>query len=78
MGWFTKGNPYASMGGRARAAKLTPERRREIARAGLQGLADKHFEGDVARAAAWLSDVGVWAGLFGEVRHDLRPDLTGG
>lgn len=77
-GRFLPGNGYASAGGRARAAKLTPQRRREIAAAGLAALAARQFGGDRAAAAAWLSAVGSWAGLFGETRHDVRPDLERG
>ena len=65
LGRFTPGNEHASRGGRRRAETLPAARRREIAAAGLRGLAEKHFGGNLAAAAAWLSRVGIWAGLFG-------------
>lgn len=52
---MTERHMISAMGGRARAAKLTPERRREIARAGLQALADKLFDGDVSAAQAYIT-----------------------
>jgi hypothetical protein len=71
----TKGNAYASMGGRARAAKLDADRRREIAQSGLQGLADKNFAGDVAAAAAWLSSQGSKVPDRGK-RGDVQKDMV--
>jgi hypothetical protein len=59
---FTQGNAYAAEGGRARAAKLSPERRREIARAGWLGRVRRQFGGDVDAARAYIADLGRWAG----------------
>jgi hypothetical protein len=60
-GRFAPGNPWASRGGRVRAAKLSPERRREIARMGWEALVSKRFHGDVEAAKRWLGDLGAWA-----------------
>ena len=60
-GRFARGNGWASVGGRARAARLSPERRREIARAGWRGLVAKRFGGDVVAAKRFLGDLGAWA-----------------
>jgi hypothetical protein len=61
LGRFASGNPYAGDGGRARAARLTPERRREIARAGWLGLVARRFGGDREAAARWFGELGAWA-----------------
>lgn len=53
-GRFTSGNPDASTGGKARAARLTPERRRAIAAAGWAAI---HAE----RAAALALLADIWA-----------------
>jgi hypothetical protein len=45
----------ASLGGKARAAKLTPERRKEIARQGFAAMVARHFGGDKAAAIEWLT-----------------------
>ncbi len=55
-GRFTRGNEHASAGGRARAEKLSPARRREIARAGFAALSVLYFDGSKRAAAAWLFD----------------------
>lgn len=60
-GRFARGNGWAAVGGRARAVALSPERRREIARAGWRALVAKRFGGDVAAARRWLGDLGAWA-----------------
>lgn len=60
-GRFTIGNTFASIGGRARADRLTPTRRREIAKMGLKGLADSRFGGDAAAARDWLIKAGLRA-----------------
>lgn len=59
-GRFTKRNPYASQGGRARAAALPAERRREIAAAGFAAFVAQRFSGDRTRAVAWLGKLGAW------------------
>lgn len=58
-GRFLPGHPWASKGGEARAAKLTRQRRQEIARSGFQALADRHFDGDRRAAGQWLSAKGL-------------------
>ena len=60
----------ARLGGLARAARLTPARRREIAAMGFQALVDKRFGGDRRAAVAWL----VAAGLAAQDR-DLSDSL---
>ena len=60
-GQFTKGNKFAGAGGRARASQLTPERRKEIARAGYHAMVLKHFGGDFAKANSWLIKRGLAA-----------------
>jgi len=49
-GRFTPGNPFASLGGRRRAERLTPEARRAIAALGFRAMCAKHFGGDSAAA----------------------------
>ena len=61
LGRFVPGNTLASKGGRARAAALTPERRRQIARAGWLALVAKRFDGDASEAARYIGKVGAWA-----------------
>ena len=48
----------ARLGGLARAARLTPARRREIAAMGFQALVDKRFGGDRRAAIDWLTRKG--------------------
>lgn len=60
-GQFAPGNRYASTGGHRRAATLSPDRRREIARAGWLGLVRKRFAGDEHRAAEYIGQMGAWA-----------------
>ena len=55
-GRFVAGNSFASLGGKARAAKLTPSERRQIAKNGFQALARQRFNGKRRKAAAWLFD----------------------
>ncbi len=50
-GRFLPGNGYAAIGGRVRADRLTPDRRREIARAGFAAMVARRFGGDVTAAA---------------------------
>jgi len=59
---FERGNEYAAVGGKARAAKLSPERRREIARAGWLGRVRRQFGGDEDAARAYVADLGRFAG----------------
>jgi len=61
VGTFKIGNAEAAVGGRARAARLTPERRREIALAGLQAIADRLFGGDLVAAGRYISARGAAA-----------------
>src|SRR5512135_543574 len=60
----------ARLGGRARAARLAPERRRAIAAMGFQALVDQRFGGDRRAAIEWL----VAAGLAAQDRQ-LREAL---
>jgi hypothetical protein len=60
-GTFAPNNPFASVGGKARMARLTPQERRQLASSGFQGLVQKRFEGDTERAKLWLGKVGAWA-----------------
>jgi general stress protein YciG len=58
-GRFARGNAEARRGGQARAQALTPERRREIARAGWLAVVTKRFGGDAEAAAAYLDSLGA-------------------
>jgi hypothetical protein len=60
-GRFVAGNQVARVGGRVRAARLTPDRRREIARAGWDALVKQRFDGDEEAARHWLGKLGAWA-----------------
>lgn len=55
QGRFTSGNGYASVGGRVRAERLTPERRREIARSGWQARVDRYYHGDTTAAGRGIA-----------------------
>jgi hypothetical protein len=59
-GRFTSGNAYATLGGRARAAKLSRRRRRAIARKGYRAMVRKHFLGDFRAQRAYWAALGVW------------------
>lgn len=59
-GRFTHGNPFASAGGLARAARLSAERRREIARRARLAMVRKHFDGDDRGQRAYFAALGVW------------------
>jgi hypothetical protein len=48
----------ARLGGLARAARLSPTRRREIAAMGFQALVDQRFGGDRRAAIDWLTRKG--------------------
>jgi general stress protein YciG len=75
----------AKLGGRARAAALTPERRSEIARLGFDALVSKRFGGVRRKAVAHLQqNRGLPAGVpsatpeEGRQRlHDLWHKLNG-
>jgi len=60
-GRFMTGNQFASIGGKARAARLSPARRKEIAIMGLKGLANKRFGGNIDVARNWLIKTGLAA-----------------
>ena len=60
----------ARLGGRARAARLAPARRRAIAAMGFQALVQKRFAGDRRAAIKWL----IAAGLAAQDR-DLSDSL---
>lgn len=51
----TVSRAIAAAGGHARAAALSPERRREIALAGLQAVADRYCDGDLQAAQRWIT-----------------------
>lgn len=79
-GRFVRGNGVASDGGRARAAKLTPRRRRQIARKGRAALVRKHFHGDDRAQRHYLAALGAYAyevaaGAY-DPRTPLRPNAT--
>lgn len=59
-GRFTKGNQIAKRGGYARAAALSPRRRRQIAKRGWAGLVNRRFNGDLSAAKAWVGAVGAY------------------
>lgn len=60
-GRFLPGNQTAARGGQARAAKLPPKRRQEIARAGWQAFVERHFAGDEQAAGEYIGQLGAWA-----------------
>ncbi len=60
-GRFTRGNAMAGAGGRARAAKLSPRRRRQIARKARAALVRKHFHGDDRAQRHYLAALGAYA-----------------
>ena len=60
-GQFVRANTLASKGGRARARKLTPQHRHEIARQVCVALVASHFAGDEAAARRWWGEIGKWA-----------------
>ncbi len=76
-GQFELCNGYGFRGGRARAEKLSPERRREIAAMGFQALADKHFKGNRQEAKEWLFYAGVLTQLFGREHMRRTHPLPG-
>lgn len=53
-GRFARNNRIASQGGRARAAALTPRRRRAIARKGYRSMVARHFAGDRSAQRRYL------------------------
>lgn len=59
-GRFTTGNTAASAGGRARAAKLSRRRRRQIARQGYRAMVARHFDGDERAQRAYFAALGLW------------------
>lgn len=59
-GQFTRGNSYAAIGGRVRAAKLSSRRRRAIARKGYRAMVRKHFLGDFRAQRAYWAALGMW------------------
>lgn len=59
-GRFTKGNVAASAGGRARAAKLSRRRRRQIARQGYAAMVARHFDGDERAQRKYFAALGLW------------------
>ena len=61
----------ARLGGLARAARLAPARRREIAALGFQALVDQRFGGDRRAAIEWLVAAGL-AARDRQLREALR------
>lgn len=59
-GKFAKGNTISQRGGQARAAKLSPRRRRKIAKQGWAGLVQRRFGGDERAAKQWIGAVGAY------------------
>ena len=57
---FSKGNPYASAGGKARAKKLSKKRRQAIAKQGWTALVQQRFKGNEALCKAWWGAIGAW------------------
>ena len=60
-GRFLPGNTVAGAGGRARAAKLSKRRRRQIAKQGYRAMVNRHFGGDDRAQRAYLAELGRWA-----------------
>lgn len=60
QGRFTKGNPEAARGGQARAAALSPEQRRQIARRARAAMVRRHFGGDDGAQRAYFAELGVF------------------
>ena len=60
-GRFVSGNAFSSIGGKARMARLSQAERRAFARQGLAGLANRHFNGNLTAAKAYLADCGRYA-----------------
>ena len=61
----------------ARATRLSPERRREIAAMGFQALVDQRFAGDRRAAIDWLTRKGL-AALDAEYPAPLRKFVDPG
>jgi hypothetical protein len=59
-GRFVAGNSIASVGGHARAATLTPRRRRAIARKARRAMVRKHFGGDDRAQRKYFAALGLW------------------
>lgn len=69
----------ARLGGLARAAKLSPERRSEIARMGFDALVAKRYGGVRRKAARWLAERGLLAldlPMTTEELHELARRLN--
>lgn len=60
-GRFARGNAVASAGGKARAAKLSKRRRRQIAKSGWKAMVRRHFACNEAEAKRWWGEIGAWA-----------------
>ncbi len=76
-GQFEPGNTLAKLGGQARAAKLSPRRRRAIARKGRRAMVAKHFAGDDRAQRAYFAELGAYnydvaAGSY-DPSSPLRP-----
>lgn len=60
-GRFVKGNTIASAGGQARAAKLSPRRRKAIARLARRRMVERHFGGDDRQQRQYFAELGRYA-----------------
>lgn len=60
-GRFVAHNLASYQGGRARAERLSPQRRRAIASMGFAAFVAKRFGGDRQAAVRWLGQLGAWA-----------------
>ena len=70
-GRFTQGNPFAALGGRARAKKLSKRRRRAIARKAYRAMVEKVFLGDFRAQRQYFAALGRW-------NYEHMAGVTGG
>lgn len=60
-GRFVRGNSIAATGGHARAQKLSPRRRKAIARQARRRMVERHFAGDDRQQRAYFAELGRYA-----------------
>ena len=60
-GRFVRGNSIASIGGQARAQKLSPRRRKAIARLARRRMVERHFGGDDRQQRQYFAELGRYA-----------------
>lgn len=79
-GQFQPGNTFASLGGQARAAKLSSRRRRAIARKARRALVAKRFHGDDQAQRRYIAALGAYAYEVQAGAYDagspLRPNAA--